>query len=338
MVLITLGMMHDLLCWYKRKMKPQTNIEATLSTLEREKMRITNNNNNNRIMVDKEDFISMQIEVRLISTMLHDILESQQNAELQDDEDEVHLQHLVETQTMPSLSRASSRNVSLRRHKEGHQLTRTGSFPMISPRKSKVSPAKIHHDNTSITSYSSYSNLTKQPRKPTSRTKSWKIPKTRDKPATQIRRYQTFYKIPNSLSVETPNHTRTRKTRPVDNNINNNNNNYNNNNKVQRHKTFVASSRPPSAKRNKVKVRRGQSFPARYHKALTQLNQNSYSNGTAPRTFNSGETKKRPPLYDLSFVARHMDNSGQIGNISLDYGDVITPFDDENPTVVITEC
>lgn len=334
MVLFTLGMMHDLLCWYKSKMKPQTNIEATLGTLEREKMRNINNNNN-RIQVDKEDFISTQIEVRLISTMLQDILESHQNAESTDNDDEICLQHLIETQTMPPLSRASSRNVSLRRQKPSEpQLTRTGSFPMISPRKSRqVSPVRVYGDDAGISSYSSYSNLTNQPRKPTSRTKSWKIPRTRDKPSTQIRRYQTFYKIPNSMSAEIPHHTQTRKTRAVDNN---NNNGSNNNSRIQRHKTFA--SRPPSAKRNKVQVRRGQSFPARYHQALTQLNQNSFSNGTAPRTFNGGETKKRPPLYDLSFVSRHVDHNGQIGNISLDYGDVMTPFDDENPTVVITEC
>ena len=316
MALITLGIMHDLLCWYKRKMKPLTNMEVEAAT-EREKTK-----NNNIIQVDREDFISMQIEVRLISTMLQDMLESYENVT---PEDEDSIGNIVETQTMPALSRAGSRNVSFRRQHQEHNLNRTGSFPMSSPTRRQVSSVKTQDTNTS---YESYSSLTKQPRKATSRTKSWKIPRTSEKPSVQIRRYQTFYKIPNSRTAATLNKP-IRTTRIINNNSNNN--------KVQRGQTFVTPNRAPPAKRDIVKVRRGQSFPARYRQRNPRIDQSDYSNGTIPRTFHSRETKKRPPLYDLSFV-RHLDNSGQIGNISLDYGDVNPIFEVENGAVVITEC
>lgn len=280
----------------------------------------------NQIQVDREDFISMQIEVRLISTMLQEILEGHENRQHQQDAVAIEsvAGNLSETQTLPALSRVGSRNTSFKRNRQNGELIRTASFPMASPRRQFKNSKQPTIDNAG---YRSYANLTKQPAKAT-RTKSWKIPRSIERPGpSQIRRYQTFYKIPSSVTVI---NKQPRTMRTYQNT---------NNNRVQRGQTFVEPSRGnTTSNRNIAKVKRGQSFPARYHQQdfMQQNQRGNYSNGTVPRSF-SGEIKKRSTLQDLNNY--HARNQGLIGNISIDYGDVNPIFDvEDSDTIVITEC
>jgi len=109
--LIAFGVLFDIGKWLQNRNKPKgTEIDVIDVTKQI----------NTRIEMDKEEFISLQIEVRLINTMLQELMENQARAE-------VEYQEIIETQTVPPLSRAGSRASSL--EKPEPELRRTGSFP-----------------------------------------------------------------------------------------------------------------------------------------------------------------------------------------------------------------
>lgn len=322
-ILFTMGLLYDMFCWYRNKMRPRSPELEVVNVIEKTR----------RIEVDKEDWISLQIEVRLIGELVQEILQSQQPVEA---EEVNELGDHIETQTMPALSRMGSRNVSFR---ESEVVKRTGSFPKSSPRRPIV--------KRSTTSYESYGRVTNQVR--ANRTKSWKIPNRVPRPTvSRIKRYETFHRIPNSNKNAAK--TFTTSQQPIT--------------AIKRNETFMVPNGRSIDKKKMTKLKRGESFPARYHQAVpehlsaytangilplkngypngtyTRQRQTLDINGTAPRITYPAQIKQRPSLDDLAFG--HLANGGrhdQIGDISIDYANINPTFQPEHQgEIVITEC
>ena len=249
--------------------------------------------NNTKIEIDKEEFISLQIEIRLINTMLQELMENQAR-------EEVEYQEVIETQTVPPLSRAGSRASSL--EKPEQELRRTGSFPK------EAIQNHVYKARKPVSRYQSFPRLTNElQNQPTPRDRY-----NAKKRAAQIRRYETFHNVTNGSAP-----TGRRKNRP----------------KLKRGQTMVVpNGHAAPTQRQVMKLRRGESFPARYHAPMPI--ENGHGHRSVPRSVH--QIRSRPSLQNIEFSRQE---TGQIGNISIDYGHENPTFVVENSgNIVITEC
>jgi len=284
--LIVFGVLFDIGKWLQNRNKPKgTEIDVIDVTKQI----------NTRIEMDKEEFISLQIEVRLINTMLQELMENQARAE-------VEYQEIIETQTVPPLSRAGSRASSL--EKPEPELRRTGSFPK------QAIQNHVYRARKPVSRYQSFPRLTNELQNSAKPRDTYNAKKR----AAQIRRYETFHNVTNG-SVPTG----TRKNRP----------------KIKRNQTLVVPNGYATPTHRQVtNLRRGESFPARYHGPMPKVNRQQ-GHRSVPR--NVDQIRSRPSLQNIEFD-RHYER-GQIGNISIDYSaDNPTFAVGDTGNIVITEC